>query len=110
MPKCPHCNASLPANALFVHGMLLGPGHLPLRCAKCDGRSYLGLGGSNTRWALLILAVSFIGWSWLSNSQARSSLPRELLPVALAGIWAAGVLTAFAVFTYGARLTPLASE
>lgn len=90
--------------------MLLGPRHLPLRCAKCDGRSYLGLGGNNTRWALVILGISFIGWFWLSTSQGTSGLPRELLPVALAGIWAVGVLTAFSVFTFGGRLTPLISE
>ena len=90
--------------------MLLGPRHLPLRCPKCNGRSYLGLGDSNTRWALLIIAVSFIGWFWLSRSQVASSFPRELLPVVLAAIWAVGVLTAFSVFTYGGRLTPLGSE
>jgi hypothetical protein len=110
MPKCPHCSASFSVNTLFAHGMLLGRPYLPLRCAKCSGRSYLGRNGSNTRWALAILIVAFIAWFWLSRSHALSGVPRELVAIALAGIWAVGVLGAFAVFTLGGRLTPMTPE
>lgn len=111
MAKCPHCSAPIPFFTLFGRGMMLGGARYPIGCAKCERGSYLSRNSPNAVWALAILALGAAASlpSPVSDS-LLSGLSRQWSAIARFEIWAFATLAAFALFSFGGKLLPVAED
>jgi hypothetical protein len=98
----------MPVGAVLLHAMLLGGSRYRVTCPNCHRDGYLARDRQNVLWPLTVLALGLITSlpSPLSDSYL-SSLSREWAAIVRAEIWAITTLTAFALFAFGGRLTPL---
>lgn len=110
MAKCPTCSKPLPFAAMAWHGALLGGPYWRVRCPGCHHYVYVVRDMRSVLPPLLILALAFVvSFPSPISSRLLSDLG-SWMPIARAEIWAIAIFLAIALFSFGGRLSAVASD